>query len=153
MQVGGEEKAGREVLAWSMGLMLGTVFGPGVQLQSAEARPLLRTSFVCPKTRMQHENLGASAFLDNKSKTAVADQEYPDSLPAEMLERRSEVVERMRDLDEKAAPIIQFLQDPSHVDQLHPSDKAYNVQLLRERFNVSATLLSFAYLLSSILHR
>lgn len=57
-----------------------------------------------------------------------------------MLERRSEVVERMKDLDEKAAPIIQFLQDPAHVDQLHPSDKSYNVQLLRERFNVSLSV-------------
>ena len=61
-----------------------------------------------------------------------------------MLERRGQVVERMHDLDEKAAPIIQFLQDPSHVDQLHPSDKAYNVQLLRERFNVSASKNSHA---------
>jgi hypothetical protein len=60
----------------------------------------------------------------------------------EMLERRSEVVERMKDLDEKAAPIIQFLQDPAHVDQLHPSDKSYNVQLLRERFNVSLSSVS-----------
>jgi hypothetical protein len=57
-----------------------------------------------------------------------------------MLERRSEVVERMKDLDEKAAPIIQFLQDPAHVDQLHPSDKSYNVQLLRERFNVRLSI-------------
>ncbi|GAQ82532.1 translation initiation factor 3 subunit E [Klebsormidium nitens] len=68
-----------------------------------------------------------------------------EDVPEEMLERRADVVERMRDLDEKAAPIIQFLQDPAHVDQLHPSDKAYNVQLLRERFNIGQDQIEALY--------
>lgn len=53
-----------------------------------------------------------------------------------MVERRSEVVQRLKSLEELAAPLISFLQNPQLVQELR-SDKQYNLQMLQERYKVS----------------
>lgn len=54
---------------------------------------------------------------------------------ADMVERRAEVVGRMKMLEESAAPLISFLQNPSLVQELR-SDKQSNLQMLNDRFQV-----------------
>ena len=58
-----------------------------------------------------------------------------DDVPADMVARRSEVVARLRTLDEAAAPIVAFLSNQQLVQELRP-DKQYNIQMLQERYQV-----------------
>lgn len=52
-----------------------------------------------------------------------------------MFDRRAEVVSRLKSLEESAAPLISFLQNPSLVQELR-ADKQYNIQMLNDRFQV-----------------
>jgi hypothetical protein len=52
-----------------------------------------------------------------------------------MVERRAEVVARLKLLEEAAAPLVNFLQNPSAVQELK-ADKQYNLQMLNERYQV-----------------
>lgn len=52
-----------------------------------------------------------------------------------MVERRAEVVARLKALEEAAAPLVAFLQNPSAVQELR-ADKLYNLQMLNERYQV-----------------
>lgn len=54
---------------------------------------------------------------------------------AEMVERRLEVVARLKALEEAAAPLVSFLQNPNAVGELR-ADKQYNLQMLSERYQV-----------------
>lgn len=54
-----------------------------------------------------------------------------------MVDRRVEVVGRLKVLEESAAPLISFLQNPALVQELR-SDKQYNLQMLQERYQVSS---------------
>lgn len=56
-------------------------------------------------------------------------------LLADMVERRAEVVARLKALEEAAAPLVSFLQNASAVQELRP-DKQYNLQMLNERYQV-----------------
>ena len=52
-----------------------------------------------------------------------------------MVERRAEVVGRMKMLEDAAAPLISFLQNPALVQELK-SDKQSNLLMLNERYQV-----------------
>lgn len=54
----------------------------------------------------------------------------------EMLDRRAEVVMRLKSLEDSAAPLISFLQNASLVQELRP-DKQYNLMMLNERYQVA----------------
>ena len=54
-----------------------------------------------------------------------------------MVDRRVEVVGRLKVLEESAAPLISFLQNPALVQELR-SDKQYNLQMLQERYQVGS---------------
>jgi translation initiation factor 3 subunit E len=62
-----------------------------------------------------------------------------------MVERRVEVVGRLKMLEESAAPLISFLQNPALVQELR-ADKHYNLQMLQDRYQVRSP--SESYLLS-----
>jgi hypothetical protein len=57
-----------------------------------------------------------------------------------MVDRRVEVVGRLKLLEESAAPLISFLQNPALVQELR-SDKQYNLQMLRDKYQVSRSKL------------
>lgn len=52
-----------------------------------------------------------------------------------MVERRAEVVARLKALEEGAAPLIAFLQNPSAVQELR-AEKQHNLQMLNDRYQV-----------------
>lgn len=56
---------------------------------------------------------------------------------AEMVDRRVDVVDRLKSLEGSAAPLIKFLQDAALVQELRP-DKQYNIQMLSERHQVGS---------------
>nr|CAD1821958.1 unnamed protein product [Ananas comosus var. bracteatus] len=58
---------------------------------------------------------------------------HTDDVPQEMIERRVEVVARLKLLEESAAPLISFLQSATLVQELR-ADKQYNIQMLHDRF-------------------
>lgn len=53
----------------------------------------------------------------------------------DMIERRAEVVARLKALEEGAAPLVAFLQNANAVQELR-ADKQYNLQMLNDRFQV-----------------
>lgn len=57
-----------------------------------------------------------------------------------MIDRRAEVVGRLKALEDGAAPLIGFLQNPHAVQELR-ADKQYNLQMLNERYQVETLLL------------
>jgi eIF3 subunit 6 N terminal domain len=68
---------------------------------------------------------------------------------AEMVDRRVEVVARLKSLEESAAPLISFLQNAALVQELRP-DKQYNIQMLSERFQVGSGHLCSPLLLNEL---
>lgn len=52
-----------------------------------------------------------------------------------MVDRRVEVVARLKALEECAAPLVAFLQNEEKVQELRP-DKIYNLQMLNDRYQV-----------------
>ncbi|XP_066342785.1 eukaryotic translation initiation factor 3 subunit E-like isoform X4 [Miscanthus floridulus] len=58
-----------------------------------------------------------------------------DDVPEDMVKRRAEVVSRLRSLEEAAAPLVAFLQNPQLVQELR-TDKQYNIHMLQERYQV-----------------
>jgi len=67
-----------------------------------------------------------------------------DDVPADMVARRSEVVARLRTLDEAAAPIVAFLSNQQLVQELRP-DKQYNIQMLQERYQIGPDQIEALY--------
>lgn len=61
-----------------------------------------------------------------------------------MVDRRAEVVARLKALEEAAAPLVSFLQNPNAVLELR-ADKQYNLQMLSDRYQVSVTAESLVY--------
>jgi hypothetical protein len=66
-----------------------------------------------------------------------------------MVERRTEVVQRLKSLEELAAPLISFLQNPQLVQELR-QDKQYNLQMLQERYKVGCFEYSVPLLLPKL---
>lgn len=58
-----------------------------------------------------------------------------------MVERRADVVARLKALEEAAAPLVAFLQNPNAVQELR-ADKHYNLQMLNDRYQVSFPIVS-----------
>lgn len=56
-----------------------------------------------------------------------------------MIDRRAEVVGRLKALEDGAAPLIGFLQNPNAVQELR-ADKQYNLQMLKDRYQVEPPL-------------
>ncbi|ONK61471.1 uncharacterized protein A4U43_C08F30260 [Asparagus officinalis] len=69
---------------------------------------------------------------------------HTEEVPQEMFNRRTEVVSRLKSLEESAAPLISFLQNPSYVQELK-ADKQYNVQMLNDRFKIGPEQIEALY--------
>jgi translation initiation factor 3 subunit E len=63
---------------------------------------------------------------------------------AEMVDRRVEVVGRLKLLEESAAPLISFLQNPALVQELR-TDKQYNLQMLHDRYQIGTEQIEALY--------
>jgi translation initiation factor 3 subunit E len=69
---------------------------------------------------------------------------HTEEVPQEMVDRRVEVVGRLKVLEESAAPLISFLQNPALVQELR-SDKQYNLQMLQERYQIGSEQIEALY--------
>ncbi|KAL5720135.1 hypothetical protein ACHQM5_012831 [Ranunculus cassubicifolius] len=56
-----------------------------------------------------------------------------EDVPQGMIDRRVDVVARLKRLEESAVPLINFLQNPNMTNEFKP-DKQYNLQMLQERY-------------------
>jgi translation initiation factor 3 subunit E len=69
---------------------------------------------------------------------------HTEDVPQEMVDRRVEVVGRLKLLEESAAPLISFLQNPALVQELR-SDKQYNLQMLRDKYQIGTEQIEALY--------
>ncbi|XP_010554805.1 PREDICTED: eukaryotic translation initiation factor 3 subunit E-like [Tarenaya hassleriana] len=69
---------------------------------------------------------------------------HTDDAPQDMVERRAEVVARLKSLEEAAAPLVAFLQNPNAVQELR-ADKQYNLQVLKERYQIGPEQIEALY--------
>ncbi|KAJ6790744.1 eukaryotic translation initiation factor 3 subunit E [Iris pallida] len=67
-----------------------------------------------------------------------------DDVPQDMIERRNEVVSRLKSLEEKAAPLIMFLQNAALVSELR-ADRQYNLQMLSDRYQIGSEQIEALY--------
>ncbi|KAL8502314.1 hypothetical protein ACS0TY_021451 [Phlomoides rotata] len=58
-----------------------------------------------------------------------------DDVPQDMVESRAEVVGRLKSLEDGAAPLVTFLQNPNAVQELR-AEKQYNLQMLNDLFQI-----------------
>ncbi|PSS33556.1 Eukaryotic translation initiation factor 3 subunit E like [Actinidia chinensis var. chinensis] len=78
---------------------------------------------------------------------------HTDDVPQDMVERRVEVVGRLKALEEAATPLVSFLQNPNAVQELR-ADKQYNLQMLNERYQIGPEQIeSFATPLNQVQSR
>ncbi|KAH9679548.1 eukaryotic translation initiation factor 3 subunit E [Citrus sinensis] len=63
---------------------------------------------------------------------------HTEDVPQDMVERRVEVVARLKALEERAAPIVSFLQNPNSFQDLRANDQHYNLQMLHDRYQIEA---------------
>ncbi|KAL3533718.1 hypothetical protein ACH5RR_007239 [Cinchona calisaya] len=69
---------------------------------------------------------------------------HTEEVPQDMLERRAEVVARLKSLEEGAAPWITFLQNPNAVQELR-ADKQHNLQMLNDRYQIGPEQIEALY--------
>ncbi|KAI0531322.1 hypothetical protein KFK09_000875 [Dendrobium nobile] len=69
---------------------------------------------------------------------------HTEEVPQDMMDRRAEVVGRLKSLEESAAPLISFLQNAANVQELRP-DKLYNLQMLNDRFQIGQEQIEALY--------
>ncbi|KAL4572737.1 hypothetical protein LXL04_019520 [Taraxacum kok-saghyz] len=69
---------------------------------------------------------------------------HTDDVPQDMVDRRVEVVARLKSLEEAAAPLVTFLQNPSAVQELR-ADKQYNLQMLNDRYQIGPEQIEALY--------
>ena len=62
----------------------------------------------------------------------------------DMIDRRVEVVARLKALEEAAPPLVAFLQNPNAVQE-HKADKQYNLQMLIERYQIGTEQIEALY--------
>eukprot|EP00252_Welwitschia_mirabilis_P007466 TRINITY_DN18851_c0_g1_i3.p1 TRINITY_DN18851_c0_g1~~TRINITY_DN18851_c0_g1_i3.p1 ORF type:complete len:442 (-),score=81.90 TRINITY_DN18851_c0_g1_i3:371-1696(-) len=92
------------------------------------------------------------AKIDLLSKTNMVDYAmdihkslyHTEDVPQEMTDRRVEVVARLKSLEEMAAPLVSFLQNPTLVQELR-TDKAQNLQMLYERYQIGPAQIEALY--------
>ncbi|XP_019165667.1 PREDICTED: eukaryotic translation initiation factor 3 subunit E-like [Ipomoea nil] len=61
-----------------------------------------------------------------------------------MVDRRAEVVARLKALEEAAAPLVKFLQNANAVQELR-ADKQHNLQLLNDRYQIGPEQIEALY--------
>ncbi|XP_031396717.1 eukaryotic translation initiation factor 3 subunit E isoform X1 [Punica granatum] len=69
---------------------------------------------------------------------------HTEEVPQDMVERRAEVVARLKALEEAAAPLVAFLQNPNAVQELR-ADKHYNLQMLNDRYQIGPQQIEALY--------
>ncbi|CAH8384659.1 unnamed protein product [Eruca vesicaria subsp. sativa] len=69
---------------------------------------------------------------------------HTEDAPQDMVERRAEVVARLKSLEEAAAPLVTFLLNPAAVQELR-ADKQYNLQMLKERYQIGPDQIEALY--------
>ncbi|CAN6829242.1 unnamed protein product [Brassica oleracea] len=69
---------------------------------------------------------------------------HTEDAPQDMVERRAEVVARLKSLEEAAAPLVAFLLNPNAVQELR-ADKQYNLQMLKERYQIGPDQIEALY--------
>ncbi|XP_076910180.1 eukaryotic translation initiation factor 3 subunit E-like [Bidens hawaiensis] len=69
---------------------------------------------------------------------------HTEDVPQDMVDRRVEVVARLKSLEEAAAPLVTFLQNPNAVQELR-ADKQYNLQMLTERYQIGPEQIEALY--------
>ncbi|KAJ6802762.1 eukaryotic translation initiation factor 3 subunit E [Iris pallida] len=67
-----------------------------------------------------------------------------EDVPLDMIDRRNEVVSRLKSLEEKAEPLIMFLQNAAMVSELRP-DRQYNIQMLSDRYQIGPEQIEALY--------
>ncbi|TYJ12393.1 hypothetical protein E1A91_A11G346600v1 [Gossypium mustelinum] len=65
-------------------------------------------------------------------------------VPQDMVERRVEVVARLKALEDAAALLVSFLQNPNAVQELR-ADKQYNLQMLNDRYQIGPDQIEALY--------
>ncbi|KAL2483046.1 eukaryotic translation initiation factor 3E [Forsythia ovata] len=69
---------------------------------------------------------------------------HSDDVPHEMVDRRVEVVTRLKSLEEAAAPILTFLHNPNAVQELR-AEKQHNLQMLSDRYQIGTEQIEALY--------
>ncbi|KAL9260687.1 Eukaryotic translation initiation factor 3 subunit E-like protein [Drosera capensis] len=69
---------------------------------------------------------------------------HTEDVPQEMVERRAEVLARLKALDESALPLVTFLQNPNAFQELR-ADKMYNLQMLSDRYQIGPDQIEALY--------
>ncbi|KAK4775983.1 hypothetical protein SAY87_023944 [Trapa incisa] len=69
---------------------------------------------------------------------------HTEDVPQDMVERRAEVVARLKSLEEAALPLVTFLQNPNSVQELR-ADKHYNLQMLNDRYQIGPQQIEALY--------
>uniref|UniRef100_A0A7C8Z1J9 Eukaryotic translation initiation factor 3 subunit E n=2 Tax=Opuntia streptacantha TaxID=393608 RepID=A0A7C8Z1J9_OPUST len=69
---------------------------------------------------------------------------HTEDVPQEMVDRRVEVVARLKALEEAAAPLVAFLQNEDKVQELR-ADKQYNIQMLNDRYQIGPEQIEALY--------
>ncbi|KAJ6408280.1 hypothetical protein OIU84_011571 [Salix udensis] len=69
---------------------------------------------------------------------------HTEDVPQDMIERRIEVVARLKALEEAAAPLMAFLHNASAVQELR-ADKQYNLQMLHDRYQIGPEQIEALY--------
>ncbi|KAK4783572.1 hypothetical protein SAY86_007946 [Trapa natans] len=69
---------------------------------------------------------------------------HTDEVPQDMVERRAEVVARLKALEEAAAPLLVFLQNHNAVQELR-TDKHNNLQMLNDRYQIGSQQIEALY--------
>ncbi|KAG6743766.1 hypothetical protein POTOM_052467 [Populus tomentosa] len=67
-----------------------------------------------------------------------------EEVPQDMIDRRAEVVARLKALEEAAAPLVDFLQNASAMQELR-ADKQYNLQMLHDRYQIGQEQIEALY--------
>ncbi|PIA48328.1 hypothetical protein AQUCO_01400732v1 [Aquilegia coerulea] len=67
-----------------------------------------------------------------------------EEVPQDMIDRRVKVVARLKALEESAAPLITFLQNPIMLQE-YRADKQYNLQMLQERYQIGPDQIEALY--------
>ncbi|KAH9679547.1 hypothetical protein WN943_027269 [Citrus x changshan-huyou] len=70
---------------------------------------------------------------------------HTEDVPQDMVERRVEVVARLKALEERAAPIVSFLQNPNSFQDLRANDQHYNLQMLHDRYQIGPDQIEALY--------
>ena len=69
---------------------------------------------------------------------------HTEDVPQDMIDRRLEVVARLKALEEVAPPLVAFLQNHNAVQE-HKADKQYNLQMLIERYQIGTEQIEALY--------